>query len=1676
MKKLVLLSLFSFSLSLAVTAQMQVGNELLFGNEWIDYEQTYLKIKITEDGWRRLTGAQMASAGIDLSEVSGRNLTLFWMGRPIPIDRSTSGAFSPNDYIAFFGQKNQGGLDRHLFESEEDMLNPYYSMFSDTSAYFLSWKVSGRTSPDYEEVENDLADLPEKEQWYWAVERRVLGEQARYKREGPDNLLAYSAFDRGEGFVSNENDYHKIEFSSTSPVPSANTQARIRLHLVTRLSGSTMIISFNGKEFSREQVAGNNHFLKKEMDIPLSDLGASSELEIIREGWTPDGKNNRNQYAIAFAELSYPRAFDAQGAGYFAFDLAAGPRRYLEVDNFDTQGGMIWVYDLTNQKKIPTVTEGSKVRFVTEASNQDTRFVLVNEQSAFQPAEHFSTTNFVDLTTSRADFLIITHRDLFKGPNGRNLIQEYADYRSSADGGNHVTQVITVDQLYDQFAYGVYNHSLGLHNFGQYAAQEWNALKYILLLGHGYTYDINRNPERELGQNHFVPTYGVPGSDNILFAPKGRVTPSFAVGRLAVDSPEEIAVYLNKLRTYEADLRNARGIAERLWRKRVLHIGGGSEPQDQRTFRITLQNMEKFITTEGFGGFVTAVSKDNNELVQFTTSDQVKDAMSEGVAIKSFLGHGGVTGTDFGLDNPLAFNNKGKFPLIFSLGCQTGNLFDQQKSLSESFILTELGGIGYFASPGYAFAFSLEDLASEFYRLLSTKEHYTAGIGELMRLMRNKFEQGYNQWTRELAIQMSYHGDPAAKINLYATPDHIIDPGSAKIEPRGLTAAQDSFSFSFDVVNLGFNQVDTFAILLTRIFPDQEKEEVRDTISAGIGRTSLSYRFAVGEENVEGEHRIEVTLDIDNDIREEPAERGEQNNELIEGTGQKGFRFFIQQNAVLPVSPAPFAIVSEGGIKLVASSNTLSQEERSFLFQLDTTAAFNSSRLSSFQLQSRGGVLEWKPNVSWENGKVYYWRIRELDIAEIRWEERSFIYLENEPEGWNQSEHDQLISGSLDGIVKAEAEKTLEYGNGQKSIRGEAMSFDVNRLNDYSKYTEDGVRRYWGGHFEGPTDGISDKHIFVGVFDPLTGEIWRNMGAGRFGSIRRNNYTGFTFRINTPEQRKNIVDLINDSIPSGHYVLLLTSQEYGVSLLEKEWAADSLIYGTNLFETLEKQGALEIRKMLDFDQSMPYAFAFIKDVEPLDEALGYDIYREVSVEFNLPFRKTYGCITSPLIGPARDWRSVRWQPLLQTDQSDELSFSLIRWNPSRTRPDTIALPAQVKGFDISGTDARQHPYLQLRYCARDQENRSLTQLGYWRVFFSGEPDLVLTRGANYNFESDTLQQGRLLKLSAALMNFNAEVKDSIDLRISIQSTNNERTTINRRLAPMDKDSEQALSFEVDTKPLNGDQEIAVEVNPARNIIETQYANNLGVLPFFVQADNENPLLDVTFDGRRILNGELVSARPLIGISLKDENKFLEIRDTSSFQLWVDYPDGVTREFYFSDPQIQFFPAEDARKNKARVEFRPQLELDGEYTLRVSATDASGNQAGASNYAVQFKVITESQLSNILPYPNPFTTSCQFIYTLTGDREPADFKIQIMTVSGRIVREITQMEFGSMKVGTHRSDFVWDGTDEFGDPLANGVYLYRVMAKDAEGKEIKQYEQREVDGYFKNEFGKIVILR
>jgi hypothetical protein len=274
----------------------------------------------------------------------------------------------------------------------------------------------------------------------------------------------------------------------------------------------------------------------------------------------------------------------------------------------------------------------------------------------------------------------------------------------------------------------------------------------------------------------------------------------------------------------------------------------------------------------------------------------------------------------------------------------------------------------------------------------------------------------------------------------------------------------------------------------------------------------------------------------------------------------------------------------------------------------------------------------------------------------------------------------------------------------------------------------------------------------------------------------------------------------------------------------------------------------------------------------------------------------------------------------------------------------------------------------------------------------------------------------------------------------------------------------------------GSNSLWVELNPInkpRSQLEQYHFNNIARIPFVSQTDKVNPLLDVTFDGIHILNNDIVSAKPSVLVKLKDENRFLALNDTSNFKLFLLKPDQQVEQQIFFQNNLIFTPAQ-LPNNSCTINYLPQFTQDGNYQLRFQAADKSGNQSGVIDYRIRFEIINHSTITEVMNYPNPFTTSTKFVFTLTGSETPSNMKIQIMTITGKVVKEIFADELGPIHIGRNITEYAWDGKDEFGDRLANGVYLYRVITK-INGEDVEK-RQTDADQYFKKGWGKMYLMR
>ncbi len=1646
-------------------AQIINGLDTLYGNEWINFDQSYFKIMVAEDGIYRVSQQVLSDANLPLDQINGSQFQLFHNGEEVPIYLTTDGLLGNNDYIEFFGQKNTSELDRHLFKDPDaEMMNPLYSLFTDTAAYFLTWKMSVGGNLRYETIPNDLTNLPAKEEYFMAT--HVLNYISAFSKKSNSQGISSSDYGVTEGYSNAFANVQTITINPPNPY-AGGPDGQLDIRYGSNIGSHQQLITLNDQplvtdEYSDFQVRQLN------FDIPNAQLISAMALKFQGLASTTDRQR------VANVILRYPALYKFGNQPAFIFDhSAASAVRYLEIENFNASGGNPVLYDLNNRTRMAGTYENGLVKIALPPSSEAVQLVLVNDAAGVKTIGQLTPVLFIDYAALNAEFIILSNPKLYDDGNGNNYVQEYADYRSSATGGDYSTVIVDVQQLYDQFGWGLNRHPLSIRDFGHFVKKHWADVKYFFVVGKGREYTAVRTQAQlsnASNATYYVPTFGLPGADNLLVSVGGTAAPVIPFGRLAASAPEDISLFLKKVTDFEANVNVGQTIEERQWMKNIIHLGGGGVASEQALIKNYLSGMENIVRNNLFGANVTSFYKTSTDPIQVSKSEQIFERINKGVSIITFFGHSAVGTFDFNIDNPDNYNNFGKYPVLFSLGCYSGNIHTSGLGISERFIFQkDKAAIGMVATTGQGYISALNSVMNKFYQNLGG-DYYGQSMGVLLQKTIGHFD-GTNSTQPELLQQFTYNGDPAVKIFAAEGPDYLIDAAAVNISPKNINIRQDSFTVQFSVANIGKGVVDSIAVKIEHELPDGNRFTAATLhIPAPAYQSDFEVKLSNVGKMAVGRNRLYITADAADVITEYPLPAAEMNNELVDASGQKGVSFFITDNGATPVYPANFAIVGEAQVPLRASTSDALAPLSKYILEMDTTALFNSPLKKSTVIQQSGGLLEWKPDFSFENEKVYYWRISPDSLSQevgYVWETRSFTYIAGSPGGWSQRHYWQFLENRMEDMKLEEGSREFRFSEDFIDFRIRNKLFNAS---DPPNGFINGAR--WSDFFRWDIQGS----LTVVVFDTL-GRIWFNFNPGEYGSVNTSapRIGAFPFPVETTVQREKVIDFIENIVPENYWVVVYTAQRTLANDLKVvDWEADSIqLNGKNLFNLMEGQGAQYIRNLKD--QLVPYYFAFRKNMGAIHEQWADSPDGEINPEIAISGVWYEGRIQSVNIGPASQWESFQWQ-FDNTEMIDQDTFFVDIFGLSKDQLSSQLLFEKVmdNNLDLTGVSTDSFPYLRLEFYAKDSIERSPVQLKEWSILYQGLPDAAFHAAKHFLFHRDTLAEGDNLRLESFVTATNAYSMDSLFVRYEIRDKAGNLINAENRVGKLLPDMGIDLVFSHPTKGLAGEHQLVAQLNPDDDQPELHAFNNFLIKDFYVQRDRRNPLLDVTFDGIHIFNGDIVSPRPDITIALKDENPFLLLNDTSTYKLFLLLPDGELRNIPLNAPEISFQAAISVSDNRSSLKWRPEFTQDGEYALIVQATDATGNNAGAYDYKVSFKVILESMISNVLAYPNPFSTATRFVYTLTGE-PPRFFKIQIMTVSGRIVREITQDEIGTLRIGTHQSDFVWEGTDEYGDRLANGIYLYRVLAKDDDKQEYKRYETS-ADGFFKEGFGKLAIIR
>ncbi len=1695
-------------------------------NEWIDFNKTYYKFKVGATGLYRITYNDLQQ--MQLSAVPAQNFQLWRNGKQVPLFTSApAGPLTTSGYIEFWGQRNDGVTDRDLYRLPSYQLSDQESLLTDTAAFFLTSNPAANNLRFLSTPNKLTGTLPPAEQYFMYALRKNFKERIhRGWAEIVGERVYSSSYDIGEMWSSFDIDPTIAPTTTSAGSPGTPLTFTFAENLYpaplgppakikTAIAGSSALSRFytlelNGQTLISASISSFNARIDSNPNISAAQIPTANATFKI----TNKSSNQFDHIVSNFVELNYPRQFNFGNQKSFAFTIEPSLlSKYIEITNFNAGSSIPVLYDLTNLRRYEAVVSSGVVKFLIQPSAEAVQFVLVSQEttsvlSIGQP-EKRTFVNY-NLSANQGDYLIITHPILQQPYSGADQVEAYRAYRSSASGGSYNTRVYDINQLVDQFGYGIKKNPLSIKNFLRYARTNFSvAPKYTFLIGRGLSYADYRQNETDANADrlNLIPTWGYPASDILLASNTMDPIMNTLISRISVVRPQELADYLVKVKEYEsAQQNNVQTLDNKAWMKNIVHVVGASDAGLDGLLTSYMRKYETTIEDTLFGGIVTNFNKTVTGPVTPITGSLMKQMFEKGISLLSYFGHSSASSLDYNLNDPSEYNNTGKYPVFSVSGCNAGDLysfdtarFSVTSTLSEIFVLAKSrGAIGFIASTHFGVTNYLDYYNDALYRSINKTGYgksLTYNMSEAINVLLGGSGSN-NRLARLHAEETTLNGDPAIKMNSFPKPDFVVEELQIKISPNIVSVADTKFNVKAYFHNIGMAKGDSLRIQVRRRYPNgTDTLLVNKKIRSVRFSDSLNIDVPIIASRDKGENKIVVSVDTDGAY-----------DELSETNNSATTTFVILEDELKPVYPYNFAIINRANAKPVASTAEASGIMRQYVFEIDTTELFNSTAKVVKNVASSGGIIEFDPGFTYRDSTVYHWRVAPVPTnGQYVWNYASFTYISGTNLGFSQANQYQHQKSATSNLALDPSDNTWKFGK-----RVESM-FITNSIFGTSGGEDADFRISLSDH---PyiNSGCVGHSVLFNVFDPKTLLPYYNqrtpsiVPAGNYGSFmssypscdKPGREYNFEYSYMDTSGRRKMRDFL-DWVPAGAYVTarILIDQPFNEVPLVSTWKNDQQVYGTGntLYDRFKSAGFASIDS---FNKLKTWVFIYKKpdptglnniEFQPAAK-LSEGLYDKITLVVPIPAYDTLGHIVSPQFGPAKNWKQLTWRGTSAETNSADIAVVNVVGISATGRADTLyRLNTTQQTFDLSAVSASQYPYLQLDMRNQDGKNYTPYQLKSWRLYYTPVPEGALAANLNYHFK-DTLELGEKLDFSIAFKNVSDVVfADSLVANLTVYDKNNAATVVpvlkRKTLQPGDT---TLISASIDTKTLEGTNTVFLDVNPNYLQPEQYRFNNFLYKNFFVKADTYNPLMDVTFDGVHILNGDIVSAKPRIVIKIKDEAKFLALDDTSLATLFVRYP-GTSNALYrvaFGADTLKFLPADiTSGKNEATIEYAPRFLPDSNgdfYELVVKAKDKSGNPAGNTEYRVRFQVFNKPMISNMFNYPNPFTTSTAFVFTLTGTEVPQNIRIQILTVTGKIVKEITKLELGALHLGRNITDYKWDGTDQYGSKLANGIYLYRVLTN-LNGASLDKFKTTDsfgdnidTDKYFNKGYGKMYLMR
>jgi Peptidase family C25 len=1599
-----------------------------FGNEWIQYDQTYYRIPVVQKGIYRLSFQDLKAAGL-IQNINPQTFQLFRRGQEIAIrvGGESDKIWNETDFIEFYGESNDGTLDSALYSPNKAQAHQYFSLFSDTAVFWLTYNAKNILGKRMQEIPKvDLQNLPKltyhiEEILQLTNSNFAEGMLRPLGTTDPESVLM-SFYDFGEGYFSpkyskNNNPTHNFTLTNWKRESSAKPRIEI-MSVGTSPYLHTMDVFLKNTK-GQNQLIGTaewNNYESKTLDTSVVAVDIPSNNLLTISANLREYKLNRGDYALAYLKVRFPQSLDMAGLRQkqFNFETEKAQSYAVEIQNASTDAN---VWDISNPREVKKIfSEKSGNTLIFSITSKQKTDVQISPFGLLISSDYLSIKNIQASTfrqiPTKANYLIVSHPKLMSPAGGyANPVRAYASYRASVPGGKYDTTVVTFSELTNIFNYGEYS-PLAIKKFVNYMIKKGSP-KFMFIIGQAIT-DESQRFLPTFNQNNLIPTAGYPHSDMpyvMNFDGKNDFLPIIPTGRLNTNSSQTVADYLKKVQEHDSPEN------QQLFRKNLLFLTGGYTNGEQVLFRNYGQYFKSIAENSLVGAKGTVFTKRTDDGIEIIN---IAEQLNAGLGMITSFGHSGFNVIDLDIGNInneiLGYKNKGKYPFLWVNGCEAGNCFNGEANLGSNWIAApDRGAIAFMGHTWWGYPFALRSFAEVFYKKAFTDSLvFSQPLGSVHQAtVRQYLQNSRSEYDFSNAVHFNLQGDPAIRLFPAQKPDFTIgnsDIFLSSLDGKLAFINDDSLRLGLVISNLGKFFQGNLNLTLKRKLSKGDTELYRLSLSKSLSyQDTLFVKIANDLRTSGGNNRFEVALDNENQV----AEINETNNVGV-------WEYNAPNPSIELTFPANYAIVNNRAVKLSISLPQVIQNQNVIL-EIDTLPSFDS-KLKIIQNFTAKSLVTLAINLPERDSTVYFWRIlpQKPIVGLSQSATKSFTFIKNGQEGWSQSGKYQLDDTQKENLDFKNENWSLKTSKTKISVRVQGTSVPFDAKSSPMLTINDQVFV--------PADKVCDQYALMAVaFDKQSLEpySYRTSWDLRCRNLDpRVSMINIYFIVNF-DMLKSYVEEIKD----GDYILFFSfNNPQGAYAAASKQALQGM-----------KDLGVDMDKLAQLPYGSPYIFlgqkgnnkaiyeAFPTANQPQNQILSFE--KELNSSF------ISGLITSPKIGPAKSWNEVISKTIRVPRVID--SLWVYGFNEKGEREFLLGNYRTDK-MDLSKIEAKKYPYLQLETTRLVEAGTRVNQLKKWQISYENLPEAVADISASDKISAK--DEGENFTTKVVFRNVsNRAFGDSLTIR-QVRSNRELKRQEFKTFKVQKLLSGDSVQVSVPFKTMGwaGENQLSFTINP-QILPELSYQNNFIDYNFSVKPDQANPILEVTFDGKKIRNNEIVSPTPLIGIRLKDENRFLLRNDPEGIDVFLKKCKKCNfQKINFSNPEITWKSLSD---NDFRIEYRPTDLPEDTLTLQVQGRDMAGNLAGNQPYQITFRIVKNPSVKTFTVYPNPLRLYTKFLIELSG-KEAADIcKIQIFNTLGQQLQELST-EKQNLPIGT--TELIWDGTDSNKQALPSGVYIYKLL--------------------------------